>query len=374
MQVICPGCGATFKRSGLPHHIRQSKDPRCHLPNLCQRFRSESENQGNNSTPGPVPATSATDANKNNPEDRFHVSIDPSGDLFGNYAEYEGLTFGTNGDGDQDRGDMDDVEGEDMPEHPTRTQEEEEVELHEALLAEEHQLEPERPQGQLDTTEHEPEDTPSEQAQVPLRLRGGFERPLANVPEIVEFSDQNAGAVYERAHQFGNQGYRRAVTGSSAGGPNQYAPFLSRLDWEVARWAKMRGPGSNSLTELLRIEGVRVSASNGRKLTDLPDKVVERLGLSYKNVAELNKLIDQELPGRPAFQRHEVMVGTEVCDVYFRDVIACIKALFGDPDLAQHLVTIPEKHFTYGSDGRKIRMYHDMHTGKWWWSTQVRNH
>jgi Plavaka transposase len=99
--------------------------------------------------------------------------------------------------------------------------------------------------------------------------------------------------------------------------------------------------------------------------------VVDRLGLSYKNAAELNKLIDEELPGHPSFQQHEVMVGSEVCDVYFRDVIACIKALFADPDLAQYLVTAPEKHFKYGSDRLKISMYHDMHTGRWWWSMQV---
>lgn len=99
--------------------------------------------------------------------------------------------------------------------------------------------------------------------------------------------------------------------------------------------------------------------------------MVERLGLSYKNTAELNKLIDQDLPGRPSFQRHEVIVGSEVCDVYFRDALACIKALFADPDLAPYLVTAPEKHFTDGSDGGRTRMYHDMHTGKWWWSMQV---
>jgi hypothetical protein len=93
--------------------------------------------------------------------------------------------------------------------------------------------------------------------------------------------------------------------------------------------------------------------------------------LSFKNAVELNKLIDQELPGRPSFRQQEVMVGTEVCDVFFRDVIPCIRALFADPDLAQYLVMAPEKHFTYGSDGERIHMYHDMHTGRWWWSTQV---
>jgi hypothetical protein len=37
---------------------------------------------------------------------------------------------------------------------------------------------------------------------------------------------------------------------------NPYAPFTSQLDWEVARWAKLRGPGATAITELLKIPGV----------------------------------------------------------------------------------------------------------------------
>jgi hypothetical protein len=37
---------------------------------------------------------------------------------------------------------------------------------------------------------------------------------------------------------------------------NPYAPFASKLDWEIARWAKLRGPGSNAMSELLKVEGV----------------------------------------------------------------------------------------------------------------------
>jgi hypothetical protein len=98
-------------------------------------------------------------------------------------------------------------------------------------------------------------------------------------------------------------------------------------------------------------------------------QLVERLGLSFKNSNELNKIIDEYLPGRPAFKRHEVMVGNEVCEVFFRDVIACIRALFGDPNFDAVMVLVPEKHYT--DEGQKVRMYHDMHTGRWWWSTQV---
>jgi len=82
--------------------------------------------------------------------------------------------------------------------------------------------------------------------------------------------------------------------------------------------------------------------------------VVEHLGLSFKNAVELNKLIDQDLSGCPAFKQYEVMVGMEVCDMYFCDVIAYMKALFADPDPIQYLVTVLEKHFIYGSDGQRI--------------------
>lgn len=38
---------------------------------------------------------------------------------------------------------------------------------------------------------------------------------------------------------------------------NPWAPFTSELDWKVAYWAKMRGPGSTAFSELLAINGVR---------------------------------------------------------------------------------------------------------------------
>ncbi len=176
-----------------------------------------------------------TNADGHEPQNRFHLSVDPSGDLFGDYADYVGLNFGADDEGGQD--DMDeDVMGE-VPESPTDIQEEEGAILQEALLAEEHQLEPERPAGGPNVFEQEADDAPSEHHGVPFRLRGGFERPLSNCPEIVGFSDGNAGAVYERAHKNGNLDYRQAI--STTESPNPYAPFSSRLDWEIACWAKM---------------------------------------------------------------------------------------------------------------------------------------
>lgn len=84
----------------------------------------------------------------------------------------------------------------------------------------------------------------------------------------------------------------------------------------------------------------------------------------------MNKIIDNELPGRPKFKREQIVVANEAFDVYFRDIIECIKALFSDPNFADFLVFAPERH--YADKDETIRLYHEMHTGKWWWNSQVR--
>ncbi|KAL5484756.1 hypothetical protein ACEPAI_7398 [Sanghuangporus weigelae] len=131
-----------------------------------------------------------------------------------------------------------------------------------------------------------------------------------------------------------------------------HAPFASKMDWDFARWAKTRGPGSTAVDDLLKIEGV-----------------VESLGLSYRNSRELNAKIDKEIPTRrPAFQRREVTVGDITLEFFVRDMMVCIRALFAVPEFASQLILQPERQ--YVDDEVEIRVYHDMHTGDWWWDTQ----
>lgn len=47
----------------------------------------------------------------------------------------------------------------------------------------------------------------------------------------------------------------------------------------------------------------------------------------------------------------------------------CIRALYGDPQHAQYLCFAPEQH--YADADKTERLYHDMNSGSWWWSTQV---
>ena len=79
--------------------------------------------------------------------------------------------------------------------------------------------------------------------------------------------------------------------------------------------------------------------------------------------------MDKSLPAlRPRFTRLKVTLGEEPHILYYRDIIQCIKALYGAAEFAQYLIFRPEQHYT--DETKSIRLYHDMHTSKWWWWTQ----
>ncbi|KAG2362202.1 hypothetical protein BDR07DRAFT_1451275 [Suillus spraguei] len=110
---------------------------------------------------------------------------------------------------------------------------------------------------------------------------------------------------------------------------NVWAPFVSCIDYEVAKWAKLCGSGSTAFSELLAVEGLH-----------------DTLGLSYQNTHELNQIIDQQLPcRRPCFKHEEIVVADEAIDVYSHDVMECIKAFYSDPEFSQHLNYTPKHHY-----------------------------
>ncbi|KAJ3781293.1 hypothetical protein GGU10DRAFT_397449 [Lentinula aff. detonsa] len=114
----------------------------------------------------------------------------------------------------------------------------------------------------------------------------------------------------------------------------------------------MRGTGSTAFSELLAIDGL-----------------YESLGLSYCTSAELNCIIDNQLPAQhPSFSRQEVVVAGKAFDLFKQPILDCIRSLYSSPNFAPYLCVSPERHYT---DANKVnRLYHDMYTGKWWWSTQ----
>lgn len=84
----------------------------------------------------------------------------------------------------------------------------------------------------------------------------------------------------------------------------------------------------------------------------------------------MNDIVDNELPGRPPFECKKLDTGGESLEFYCRDILQCIRSLYGDPEFVQDLVFAPERHYT--SHERTSRLYNEMYTCDWWWAVQVR--
>ncbi|KAH8979694.1 hypothetical protein EDB83DRAFT_2242602 [Lactarius deliciosus] len=135
-------------------------------------------------------------------------------------------------------------------------------------------------------------------------------------------------------------------------GSSIWAPFRSKCDWEIACWAKTRGPTSSAVADILAIP-----------------EFVDKLGLSYRTPNELNNIIDKELPERPQFKCEDLIIAGNTFQFYFRDVLQCIRTLYGNPEFARDLVFAPERHYT--DHERTCRVYSEIHTGDWWWAVQT---
>jgi len=75
-------------------------------------------------------------------------------------------------------------------------------------------------------------------------------------------------------------------------------------------------------------------------------KVVDKLVLSFSSTKELNDIIDKALPGHPSFNCHKFDIRGETLEFYSRDVLSCIRSIYGDPEFAWHLLVAPEHHYT----------------------------
>ncbi|KAJ7756682.1 hypothetical protein B0H16DRAFT_1662562 [Mycena metata] len=310
----CPGCNTQCQgQKGLTLHLKLTTN------NACAAIFRAAENHVGNAPPTLAARnpTSEPESEPEQPQDHGLPSGETvfAGDFFGN--DY------TAGDFPQDSDDEPESDDESVADD------------HDA--ADRADLE-----GRFEAPRPQPEDDPMPAPEDNDKFH--------HQPIIDKFPGGLAGRpIASPQTQNSEQRYESALNNSSAS--NLYAPFNSKMDWETARWAKLRGSGSTAFTDLLHIEGVR-----------------EALNLSYGTSAQLNKIIDEKLPGRPKFVRSEVVVNGEVFPFYSRDIIECVRALWGDSDFAPYLFVAPERH--YIDKNRTVRMYHNMHTGKWWWSTQ----
>ncbi|RPD72984.1 hypothetical protein L226DRAFT_524416 [Lentinus tigrinus ALCF2SS1-7] len=348
----CAGCRYWFTPKGLPQHLDYTSRAAC----MALRQARIGSDPPNSTLP---PKSSPSCPSKSPQPAQF------DGDFFGHYRpedwdHYDEFQDRQDGDamdvdeaeGDGDAMDVDEADaadgGEDLDE--SVYDEEEDADRFE----EEGGWEPAPCHEQEDGRPFGAEDDPGE-------TDGAFHGPISHEAQqrvhahlraktfVVPFPGHYAGKPGNQDRE--PSAYEKYARRTSA--DNLYYPFASKLDWEVARWAKMRGPGSTAVTELLEI-----------------NDLVQLLGLSFKNTSELNRIIDADLTsGRPRFIRREIIVAGQAFEVFYRDVIACVRALYGDPEFAGILVFTPERH--YADADHTVRVYFDMHTGRWWWDTQA---
>ena len=131
----------------------------------------------------------------------------------------------------------------------------------------------------------------------------------------------------------------------------------------------MHGQTSTAVTELLVIPGVCVYYSQNLMCLIHETKVVDALRLLFHTIKDLNKKIDNGLPTCPLFKCEELSFGEEHLEFYYRDIMECIQAIYGDPQFAHNLVFAPEQHFT--SEECMCCIYNEMNTDDWWWKVQV---
>jgi hypothetical protein len=228
MPVLC-GCGLSFKASGLQNHQRQSLDTRC-------KDREDDLHDIINDILEEKISGATVD----------QIDVDPTGDYFGDYNDYDmPMEDGTDSENPveelmtTDEDDSDD----DFDNGLTMEILEPERQLH---SSETHPLAPE---NQVDEA---PEDSSAQEKAT--RLRGGAEMKLNKKPFIVKFPNARAGRVH--TEQVVDENLNASYTRKVGSAENPFFPFSSKIEWEIARWTKMRGPSSTSFTELMNIEGV----------------------------------------------------------------------------------------------------------------------
>ena len=111
-----------------------------------------------------------------------------------------------------------------------------------AQVFEEHEAEPASP-----SSAHNSEIS-AEQAVKDME-RFSIEQRLRQKIHVKKYG-KRAGAIMdaEEVEKFGFASYMNS--------DNIYAPFASDIDWDVAKWVKLRGPSSTAATELLEIPEV----------------------------------------------------------------------------------------------------------------------
>lgn len=247
----CNGCTLNFSFQGYASHVSQTTQPACLaeferrralLPGIFDDSDTSADEDGDDrmsDEEGDTLAMGGPDGDEEDEEDDGQ-EVPFGGSFFDNAGE-EGAEEGRTLDPNKELDDSDEEDANDDVEY---------VGMHgwEPPV----QPVPQQPQPGAPVPAARA-DPPPAPAPAPLSAgRQHVEEALRRVVHVDGYPSARAGRPIGQGTAPFSQYDSAGVTSAS----NIYALFPSRMDWEVARWAKVLGPGSNALDRLLAIKGV----------------------------------------------------------------------------------------------------------------------
>ena len=227
LEILCEGCEHFFSSSGYSRHLSTTTNP------ACRSIYDEANEY--------LPGVDEPDEHRCG----YQLPAEPQefqGDFFGqDYSEADlGLEAG------DDQQDQDHPAGDIQNNDHIRYDPDAPDDWEPAI--------DERYRGPFPEDEHPPLEPDSQQGQA---MRAETENVLRQTPfkKLFPRSKGSPGAPITMDKGENTYEKYRAVFEKSAAG-NPYAPFTSQLDWEFARWVKLRGPGSTAVNELLALDNV----------------------------------------------------------------------------------------------------------------------
>lgn len=243
MSSRCPGCLSDFSTSGLIQHLAKTTNLDCiaarkELDDLFDYLSSDGLEEfdevltGSLREDGLPSSTLLSSSTIHNDDISRPVSPNNfSGDYFGDYDEAD-LEWPQ--DTDIPIPDLEETNSDASSETDTSD-----------LVWEPHDLETHQFEIPDPTEDEILDDTPE------AARRQVADESLWNEPTVEKFPLDSAGKIYSNGEQ---NSYERAEHHFRS--TNPFKPFISRMDWEIAQWAKLHNISATAVTELLQIDEV----------------------------------------------------------------------------------------------------------------------
>ncbi|KAI0763922.1 hypothetical protein BC629DRAFT_1596851 [Irpex lacteus] len=144
-------------------------------------------------------------------------------------------------------------------------------------------------------------------------------------------------------------------------GRNQWFPFQSKEEWELAAWLA-QNVGHNKIDEFLKLEIMRnrhLSMRSKYTFFQKIDQLPRRSGMAWvcDSITITGNLLGEN--GQPA---------TERLELWRRNPVECVRELIGNPAFREAMAYAPER--VYSDEKAKDRLIDEMWTADWWWRIQ----